>query len=471
MNKSIPILTQEGPLHSFQWQYDFIANNFMAEPGLVAFLGNKSTTPFTLNQLFDACHSEQVDGFKEKIKNVISSHEKITDYVLINAPMGCYLAKILINYREGKKDTLGGVIKIIEKLPDDLQHIELLTLLFEESNGRVMIADAKHRILLVNKQFCKVAGYLKEELIGEDTKILSLGQYTEDFYQKFWNKVDKDKIWNGELLARNKQGDVYAQETEVQKIIQKNGSYFYVMKSERLDISNYSLIHNQKGGGKKRADIFNKKEFTDKITKEYKELGNTETIVIAAFVVKTQQRSSKNAIQWLISQRFDSYCRGGHLGLINDDIFAICQVVEKSADKIDALLSRTMKELMGGEDADELDAISNIKMATSVLFVDSKTIQQLLLHSVQRLLATPFAEKSSITYYDRRLAKRFNRRQILAKLLQEALNNNKIEVYYQPIVDIKKMVLAKFEALFRVTLDTTLSYNIQELCFISFHFI
>ena len=102
-------------------------------------------------------------------------------------------------------------------------------------------------------------------------------------------------------------------------------------------------------------------------------------------------------------------------------------------------------------------------MGASVLSVDAKSTQQLLSHSVQILITSPNKNESEINYFDPRLSKRFNKRKTLSKLLYKALKANKIEVYYQPIADIKEMCIVKFEALMRITLDTDISYNTQEL--------
>ncbi|MDO6575258.1 hypothetical protein, partial [Staphylococcus pasteuri_A] len=84
---------------------------------------------------------------------------------------------------------------------------------------------------------------------------------------------------------------------------------------------------------------------------------------------------------------------------------------------------------------------------------------QLLSHATQALIANPKDNGSSLYYFDRRLAKRFDRKSILAALLKQALTDNKIEVYYQPIVATPELKIAKFEALFRIKLDTNIPYN------------
>jgi len=458
----MPIVEKEYLLFSCHWKYKFLTNTFICQSDYSSFFGYEGIPSLNIEHLFSICHYQQVGKLKETIKKVIKTHAGATEYMFINAPSGHYLAKIILRYTKEQGPLLEGVIHVIEKLPKEFSDTSILSLFFEKSNRGLIIVDADYIVLFVNHLFCEHAGYSKEALIGQNLSILDSGQYTGEFYENLHVEVDKQKSWTGELLAKSKQGQIYALETNIQKIMQENGGYFYGIKTELLDISNYSLIHKRKVGYSRTSAILNKKEFTENVQKEYKTLTNAKTIVVAAFVIKTQQKITEDSIKWLISNRFDNSAQGGHLGLINDDVFIICQIVEKNIEQVDALLSRMLKELTGNE-GNELDVISNIKMAASVLFVDSNSIQQLLTHSVQKLLATPFSEKSLITYYDRRLAKRFNRRQLLAKLLKSALNRKDIDVYYQPIINIRNMKVSKFEALFRISLDTDIDYDTQEV--------
>ena len=460
--QKMPIIEKEYLLFSCHWRYKFLTDTFICQSDYSSFFGYEGIPSLNIEHLFSICHYQQVDKLKETIKKVIKTHAGATEYMFINAPSGYYIAKIILRYTKEQDPSLEGVIHVIEKLPKEFSDTSILRGFFESSSRGLIIVDTNYIVLFANYVFCDHSGYSKDELIGQNLSLLDSGQYTGKFYEKLYNEVDKQKSWTGELLAKNKQGQIYALETNIQKVVLENGDYFYGIKSELLDISNYSLIHKRKVGYNRKSAILNKKEFTENTQKEYKKLTNTETIVMAAFVVKTQQKITDDSVKWLISNRFDSSGQGGHLGLINDDVFVFCQVVEKNIEQVDILLSRMLKELTVSESSD-LDVISNIKMAASILFVDSNSIQQLLTHSVQKLLATPFAEKSLITYFDRRLAKRFNRRQLLAKLIKSALNKGDIEVYYQPVVNIRNMKVSKFEALFRITLDTEMDYDTLEV--------
>jgi PAS domain S-box-containing protein len=460
--KKMPIVEKKDFLFSCHWEYEFLTNTFVCQSDYASFFGYKETPSLKVEHLFSICHYQQVEKLKAAIKEVITTHKDAVEYVFINATSGHYFSKISLRYTKDPKPLLLGSIEVIEKLPSEYLDASVLRLCFENYNRGLIIVNTDSIILFANKLFRENSGYIKDELVGQSLTILDSGQYTDEFYKKLYAKIDEEMIWTGELLSKNKQGHIYAQEIEIQKVEQENGEFFYAIKTEFLDISNYSLINKRKVGYSRNLAILDKKAFTANVQKEYKALANDKTIVIAAFIVTTQQKITEDSVKWLISNRFDSFKQGGYLGLITDDIFVICQVVEKNIEQVDALLSGILKELTGNEHGD-LDVISNIKMAASVLFVDSNSIQQLLTHSVQKLITTPDSEKSLITYYDRRLAKRFNRRQMLAKLLNTYLNREDIDVYYQPILDIRNMKVSKFEALFRISLDTDIDYDIKEL--------
>ncbi|WP_413699497.1 EAL domain-containing protein [Psychromonas sp. KJ10-10] len=168
-------------------------------------------------------------------------------------------------------------------------------------------------------------------------------------------------------------------------------------------------------------------------------------------------------LKWLLSRRFSESDSSGFIGEISHDIFIGMWVVEKSADQVNNLIQNMLSVLSGGAQENQLDFISIINMGVSVLYVDAKSTQQLVAHSVQTLITSPNKNASTINYFDPRLAKRFNRRKTLSRLLHQALQSDHLEVYYQPIVDIKSMRIVKFEALMRLKLDTDIEYDTQEL--------
>ena len=52
----------------------------------------------------------------------------------------------------------------------------------------------------VNKKFCQLTGYAKEEVLGRNPRILKSGELPDFIYQELWQKISSGKNWQGEFL-------------------------------------------------------------------------------------------------------------------------------------------------------------------------------------------------------------------------------------------------------------------------------
>ena len=72
-----------------------------------------------------------------------------------------------------------------------------------------MITDADKTILRVNANFCRITGYTAEEVIGGHPKMLSSGLQDRVFYQNLWEQVLSQGFWQGEIVNRRKNGEIF----------------------------------------------------------------------------------------------------------------------------------------------------------------------------------------------------------------------------------------------------------------------
>lgn len=87
--------------------------------------------------------------------------------------------------------------------------MKLSGLVFEKSPFAIIITDADNRILRVNPAFTAITGYSPEEAKGEDPHILKSDSHGPEFYRRMWEALRREGSWEGEILDRRKNGEIY----------------------------------------------------------------------------------------------------------------------------------------------------------------------------------------------------------------------------------------------------------------------
>lgn len=98
-----------------------------------------------------------------------------------------------------------------------------------DAHAIVSASDAAGRIIYVNDRFCEVSGYDREELLGNNHRIVKSDQHSAEFYLEIWRTISKGGIWRGEVCNRRKDGSLYWVETTIVPFLDQAGSpYQYV---------------------------------------------------------------------------------------------------------------------------------------------------------------------------------------------------------------------------------------------------
>ena len=160
-----------------------------------------------------AVHAEDRIAFAEAWQRNFEARQPFTaEYRLADAAGNwCWIHHIGRPFHDGARGFLGYICTLfdITERRRAESGLRVSAVVFEHATEAIMITDARGRIEAVNPAFVKITGFGVAETVGRPASLLRSGFHDDSYYAEIWQSVMSQGSWQGEIINRRKNGEIF----------------------------------------------------------------------------------------------------------------------------------------------------------------------------------------------------------------------------------------------------------------------
>ena len=340
------------------------------------------------------------------------------------------------------------------------ERLNLAASVFTHAREGIMITDKHARIMDVNTGFTQITGYEREEVLGLNPNILNSGCQSKEFYNLMWKTLFEEGHWSGEIWNRNKNGTVYPQMITITAIKNSDGmtqNYLALFtditslkeQQKQLEhIAHYDAL-TQLPNRSLLADRLQQAIFT---SQRHNSLLAVLFIDLDGFKKVNDHHGHDAGDELLVelSKRMKNILREEDtLARIGGDEFVVVLVNLEAPSDCEIILRRLLESTSESVYI-EGEAVS-VSASIGVTFYpkDNVDADLLMRHADQAMYQAKQSGKNRYHYFDVQMDSMLQSQGAIQNEIQDALNQDEFELYYQPKVNLTQNTVIGVEALIR----------------------
>lgn len=342
------------------------------------------------------------------------------------------------------------------KIKDDLISFKTAV---ENSYNSIVITDPHSNIVYVNDMAVKETGFSREELIGQNPRIIKSGDKSEEFYREMHEHLDSGQKWEGEFINKRKDGSEYYEKASIMPILEngKITNYLaiklnitdYIMQQRKMqhmayhdaltnlpnraNVEEYLEEHlpvaekNKLGIGVLFIDIDNFKTINDSLGHDIGDI----VILECSKILKSTVSSSEIVAR------------------IGGDEFVVIISAEEAKHHSAAMSMDILKAFSKPIEADGYKLSITLSIGVSLFPDDADDHKKLFKHADIAMYEAKEKGRNNFQFYKKKLSSQMHDRLDIEQALKKAIQNKEIYTMYQPKYDIASKSVLSLEALAR----------------------
>jgi diguanylate cyclase (GGDEF)-like protein/PAS domain S-box-containing protein len=321
--------------------------------------------------------------------------------------------------------------------------------------------DLTGRITYVNDQFCAVSGYSRDELLGQNHRLLNSGLHSADFFAGMWRTIALGNVWKGEICNRAKNGSLYWVESTLVPLLDDATGRIHRYLAIRFDISEKrQLLHSlQWRVGHDVLTGLPNRAFLSDLLDQALAFSREENIPLAVCMLDLDGfkavndgygHASGDLLLVEVAKRLRDIVRGEDVvaRLAGDEFVLVLRYVRDVPD-VRAALNR----VLGAISAPYLLRGKALNVFASIGVTlypdDNQDAETLLRHADQAMYVAKQSGRNRFHLFDALRDREVKATHQTVERVRQALAAGELRVHFQPKVNMRRGVVVGFEALLR----------------------
>ena len=172
------------------------------------------------------CDEDREPFVRNLEKALRSTNAEMVSYQYVDTQKQVHYLEQISSPMRDESGHCVGVVAVVRDITARKQaemELSRLAMAVEHAAESILITDSEGTLLYVNPAFEQMTGYTREEVIGNNPRLLKSGKHERPFYQELWDTLQQGKSWAGHIINKKKDGTLYEEDGTISPVKDASG--------------------------------------------------------------------------------------------------------------------------------------------------------------------------------------------------------------------------------------------------------